>query len=364
MTTARPLPAALLLAALSGLSVLGGCTDAAPEPAAAAPALRTVRVATVRPGPAEPPVLASGLAASRDEAKLAFKTGGVIAAIEVREGDAIKAGQRLARIEATEVDAGVAQAQAALDKARRDLERGRRLFKDDVVTREQLDDLGTAETLARAQFDAVRYNRRYAEILAPADGRVLARLAEPRELVGPGSPVLIVSAAGSGTVLAVGLADRDALRVAVGDPAEVSFDALPGRRFKARVQELARAADPRTGTWRCELAVDTAGEALPAFSGLIGRARIEPASANAATRSYLPIEALVEGDQARARLYRYDPATGTVQASEQAVAFIAGREVALEAVLPAGSQVVTDGAAFLRDGEQVRIAPNTASAAP
>lgn len=359
--TRHPLLAALLPVLLP--VVIAGCSPEDGDPAAA-PALRTVRLATVRSGPAEPPVLASGIAASRDEARLSFKSGGVIAAIEVREGDMIKAGQRLARIEATEIDAGLAQAQAALDKARRDLERGRMLFADDVVTREQLDDLGTAETLAAAQVDAARYNRRYADIIAPADGRVLARLAEPRELVGPGSPVLVVSASGGGTVLAVGLADRDALRVAVGDPAEVSFDALPGRSFPARVQELARAADPRSGTWRCELAVDTDGQALPAFSGLIGRARIEPASATAATRSYLPIEALVEGDQARARLYLHDPATGTVRASEQAVAFISGREVALEAVLPAGSQVVTDGAAFLRDGERVRVEAPATEAAP
>ena len=52
-------------------------------------------------------MLATGLAASRDEARLGFKVGGVIAAIEVREGDQVKAGQRLARIEAAEIDSSV-----------------------------------------------------------------------------------------------------------------------------------------------------------------------------------------------------------------------------------------------------------------
>lgn len=352
MTARLPL---LLFAATASLA---GCGSDAEE-AAAAP-LRAVRIATVRNGPAEPPVLATGIAASRDEARLAFKVGGVIAAIEVREGDEVRAGQRLARIEAAEIDAAVAQAREALDKARRDLERGRKLFADDVVTREQLDDLGTAEAVARAQSDAARFNRRYAEITAPADGRVLARLAEPRELVQAGSPVLIVSASGSGTVLDVGLADRDALRVALGDTAEVRFDALPGRVFTAKVQEIARASDPRTGTWRCELAVDTAAAELPAFSGLIGRARIVPASSTAGTRSYLPIEALVEGDQAKARLYLFDPGTGTVKSAERSIAFVSGDEVALTEALPPGSQVVTDGAAYLRDGEAVQVATEAA----
>lgn len=356
--TLRPLSLLLILAALPGCS-----RDAEPAASAAA-APRTVRVAPVRSGPAEPPISASGIAASRDEARLAFKTGGVIAAIDVREGDAIKAGQRLARLQVTEVDAAVTQAREALAKARRDLERGRRLHADDVVTREQLDDLGTAEAVARAALDAAQFNRRYAELIAPADGRVMARLAEPNELVAPGSTVLRVSTSGSGTVLAVGLADRDALRVAVGDPAEVRFDALPGRRFAATVQEVARSADPRTGTWRCELHIEPGDAGLPTFSGLIGRAQIVPASATAGSRSYLPIEALVEGDQQRARLYLYDPATSTVRAAEQRIAFIAGHEAALEASLPAGSQVVTAGAAYLRDGETVTVEAPAAGSAP
>lgn len=340
--------AANLTPLLSGCSRDPASTQAAPPP-------RAVKVATVREGPAEPPVLATGLAASRDEARLAFKVGGVIAAIEVREGDAVKAGQRLARIDAAEIDASVTQAREALAKSRRDLGRGQQLFADDVVTREQLDDLNTAERIAQAQFDAASFNRRHAEIVAHADGRVLARLAEPRELVAAGSPVLVVSASGSGTVLEVGLADRDALRVKVGDGADVSFDALPGRRFPAKVQEIARASDPRSGTYRCELAVDTSGAELPAFSGLIGRARIVPASSAASTRSYLPIEALVEGDQAKARLYLFDPATSTVKATERSVAFVSDAEVALGAALPPGSEVITEGAAYLHDGETVRV---------
>ncbi len=355
--TIRPRLLLLLPLAANLTPLLAGCSRE-PANAQAAPPPRAVRVATVREGPAEPPVLATGLAASRDEARLAFKVGGVIAAIEVREGEAVKAGQRLARIDAAEIDAGVAQAREALAKSRRDLGRGKQLFADDVVTREQLDDLNTAERVAQAQFDAASFNRRHAEIVAPADGRVLARLAEPRELVAAGSPVLVISASGSGTVLEVGLADRDALRVRLGDRAEVSFDALPGQRFQARVQEIARASDPRSGTYRCELAVDTTGAELPAFSGLIGRARIVPASSSAGPRSYLPIEALVEGDQAKARLYLFDPATSTVHSAARSIAFVSGSDVALDDALPAGSQVITEGAAYLRDGETVRVMPH------
>lgn len=360
------LPAqAIRAAGLAALLLAAGCKPAAPTADAAPP--RPVQIASVREGAAEPAVIASGTAANRDEARLSFKVGGVIASIEVREGDLIRRGQRLATIEANEIDAQVAQATAAADKAARDLERGRKLFAQDVVTREQLDDLGTADSVARAQLAAARFNRRYAEILAPDDGRVLSRLAEPRELVAAGTPVLAVGSARSGVVLKVGLADREALRLRPGDRAEVRFDALPDQRFAATLRELSAAADPRTGTYRAELVLDETGDATQLAriqSGLIGRARIEPAPARASRSTRVPLAALVEGDQQQARAYVFDAATSSVREVLLKLRFVDGEEAALVEPLPPGTQLVTEGAAYLQDGERVRVVGSNSEAQP
>lgn len=358
-------PKAIRASGLALLLLASGCKPAVPAPEAAPP--RPVQIAGVREGAAEPAVTASGTAASRDEARLSFKVGGVIASIDVREGDRIRRGQRLATIEANEIDAQVAQASAAADKAARDLERGRKLFAQDVVTREQLDDLGTADSVARAQLAAARFNRRYAEILAPDDGRVLSRLAEPRELVAAGTPVLTVGGARGGVVLKVGLADRDALRVSTSDPAEVVFDALPGSRFRATLREVSAAADPRTGTYRAELLLDDGGDAAALAriqSGLIGRARIEPSRADASRSTRVPLAALVEGDQQQARAYVFDAASSTVREVVLKLRFVDGEEAALVEALPPGTQLVTEGAAYLRDGERVRLAGSNTEGQP
>lgn len=348
-----------LIRSLLAASVMLGATGCGkPAPAADAPPPRVVRVAAVHDGAATPAITASGVAASRDEARLAFKVGGVIKTIDVREGDTVKRGQRLATIATAEIDAQVTQARASALKAQRDLERGQQLYTQDVVTREQLDDLGTADALARAQLAAAAFNRRYAEILAPDDGRVLRRLVEAHELVAAGTPVLVVSSRRSGVVLRVGLVDRDALRVHAGDPARIEFDALPGRQFVAQVVEVSPAADPRSGTYRAELELATDADGA-VFSGLIGRARIMPASGTQGSRSRLPIEALVEGDQRRVRVYRYDPVSNQVHSSELAVSFIDGGEAVLTESLPPGTMVVTEGAAYLHDGETVRVVEAT-----
>lgn len=336
------------------LALLSACSKPA-EPLPPPPP-RIVQVAAVRQGPAEPQIVVSGLAASRDEARLSFKVGGVVASIEVREGDLVKKGQRLAKIEVAEIDAQMQQANAAAQKAARNLERGKSLFAQDVVTKEQLDDLGTAAAIAQAQLKAVAFNRQYSEIVAPDEGRVLSRLVEPLELVAAGTPVLVVGTQQGGTVLKVALADRDALRLKINDVAEVVFDAIPSQRIPARVRQLSQAADPRTGTYQAELSLDAAAlnRALP--SGLIGRATITPSGIAGGTLTRVPLAALVEGDQQKARAYRFDAATSTVQGIEVSVAFIEGSDAALREPLPADTQLVTEGAAYLREGEKVRLA--------
>ena len=318
-----------------------------------APTARPVRIAAVERGPALAPVVATGIVTARDEARLSFKLGGVIRDITVREGAAVTAGQRLATLETAEIDAGVAQARAAHDKAQRDLQRGRQLFKDDVLTQEQVDDLGTAAAVAKAQLDAAQFNRRYAEIVAPADGRVLRRLAEPRELVAAGQPILLVSRGAGGFTLKLGLPDRDFVQVRIGDRATLRFDAYPGQRFQARVIERGEAADPRSGTFTVELEID-AGTATFA-SGLIGRAEIAASGAGETQLDYIPLAALVEGAADATLLYLYDAKTQKVKGQRVAVAFVTENRAALREPLPAGSRVVTEGAPYLDEGALVRV---------
>lgn len=335
----------LSAAALLALSACAG--DAAPGNEVSPP--RPVRVAPVTQGPAQPAIVASGVIEPRDELQLSFKLGGVVQDITVREGDAVYAGQLLARLETDEIDAAVSQAREQAQKARRDLERGERLFADDVLARESLDDLRTAAAVAEAALSSAEYNRRHALIRAPADGRVLRRLSEPHELVAAGQALLSLSLVEQGHVLRLGVPDRDLVRLTMEDRATITLDALGGEILHGRVVQIGRGADPRTGTFEVELAIDDAPPVLA--SGMIGRARID--AGDGAQRDYVPLAALVEGDQSRMSLFVMDG--GQVRHVERAIAFVDERKAALVEPLPAGSRVVTDGAAYLRDGETVRV---------
>jgi multidrug efflux pump subunit AcrA (membrane-fusion protein) len=91
--------------ALLCLTLLAACGGAAPPEPAAAPT--RVRVEQVTVGPARPAIVGNGFVATRDELRLAFKVGGVVNEVRVREGDRVRAGQVLATLELAEVDAQV-----------------------------------------------------------------------------------------------------------------------------------------------------------------------------------------------------------------------------------------------------------------
>jgi membrane fusion protein, multidrug efflux system len=329
--------------------ILGGCNSKATNET---PAATPVRVAAATTGPAAPSIRTNGLLANKDEIRMAFKVGGVIRKLSVSEGERVRKGQRLAEIEQTEVNAQVEQARQAHDKAQRDAARGARLYEDKVISLEQLQDLRTQAAMAEAALNSAEFNSNYAAIVAPRDGTVLRRLAEERELVTAGTPVLVLGAQDQGFIVRTGLADREIVQVRIGDAAQVRLDALPDATLPGKVTEVASAADPASGMFRIEVTIGPSD--LPLKSGLVAKLTVVPSSASAGSRVYVPIGAIVEGDGRTARLFVLDK--DRARRRDVEVAFIEGDTVAIASGVEAGEQVITDGAQYLEDGEQVAIA--------
>jgi RND family efflux transporter MFP subunit len=350
-----PLPATRAATVLAALALLAACGDD-PSPAATP----TESAAPVHTAPAERTAVGAGVRAvgilgPRDELRLSFKVGGVVERVSVDVGDRVRAGQVLAVLKRAEVDAVVAQAAEALEKSRRDLERARQLRADEVATEEQVEDLTTAYNVARSNLSAAEFNARFASIVAPADGVVLQRLAKASELVQGGQPVLVVGATGEGWVVRTALADRDAVRVNLGDEATVVFDAFPGRRFAGRVTRIGSSADPYTGTFEVEIEVVPDGARFA--RGLVAKVELALGSGEG-SQTVVPVTALVEANGPAAIVYVLDPAAGVARRRNVTVGPITGEQVVVVAGLDPGEQVVTDGAAWLTDGRPVRVLPD------
>jgi multidrug efflux pump subunit AcrA (membrane-fusion protein) len=98
---------------------------------------------------------------------------------------------------------------------------------------------------------------------------------------------------------------------------------------------------------------------LPLKSGLVAKLTIIPSTAKAGERIYVPIGAIVEGSGRTARVFVLDQKHARRRDID--VAFIEGESVALNSGLEAGEQVITDGAQYLEDGEEVALAEPVAA---
>lgn len=347
MKLPRPLPVLIVTLSLAWSAAdRAGAADAGAE---TVPAVRPVVVAAPRPAAEAGVVRATGRLEGADELRLSFKVPGVVASIPVDAGDFVRAGQVLARLDRTETDAAVARAAQAVAKAERDLARIEKVYARRLIAREARDDAKTAREIAKADLRSAQVNQRFAAVVARADGRIKERLAEAGEVVDAGQTVLTLAGESNGWLLRAALADREALRLRVGDPANVRVDALDGQRFPATVQRIAGAADFETGTIDVEFALDDADGSLR--SGLL--AEVEASPSDVQDLLSIPVSALVRARGSQGHVLV--AADGRARARRVVLGRIADGRVTVIAGLAPDDDVVVGGAPYVDDGESIRI---------
>ena len=332
--------------------VLAACSNSDAKPTVSVNAARAVRVVPVTFDSSAQPITGTGALIARDEVRLAFKVGGIVSRITVREGETVPRGHVIAALDLREIDAQVAKAASAAAKAERDAARARALYDDSVVTLAQMQDASTALDVAQADLQTARFNRQYATIVAPTAGTVLKRHAEPGELVSPGAAIVTIASGAGGRAVRVGLSDRDLMRVRLGARAVVRFDALPDLTFAGTVGEIAAAATPGAGTYAVQITVPAAASLA---TGLVGR--VEIASAAGERMAIVPIESIVEADGDRAAVFVVDSASPRARRVQVTVEYLRGARVGVRGTLTQRASVVTDGAAYLDDGMAVKVVP-------
>src|SRR5262245_652456 len=191
----------------------------------------------------------------------------------VDESGRVTAGQPLVKLDDRDYRAALARAEAELrvieatvDLREKEIERMRKLRREDVASQAQLDvkenELRVSEA-QRAQFQAeieqARVNLDYTVLRAPSDGVILAKLKEVGEMAVPGgfsgSGELIRMANLEDLRAEVDVNESDLARVALGQAAEVVPDAFPDRRYAAKVVKLYPQVNRQKGTLKVEVGI-------------------------------------------------------------------------------------------------------------
>lgn len=298
------------------------------------------------------PVISSGMITSGKEARLSFKTGGVISRMYVKEGEMVHKGQLLAMLNMTEVDAQVTQLQSAYKKAKRDYIRAENLLKDSATTREEWENASTELQMSGESLKIASFNKQFSAIYSTVSGRVISKLSNEGEMAAPGSPVYIINSTNDDDwIIRVGVSDKDWARIRLKDKAEVALDAYPGLTFTGIVSNIAQASDLNSGTFAIELKINPGTQKFA--NGLIGKVQISPTITD---KVYLiPIAAIQEADAQSGNVFSVSSNRKMATIHKVQVAYILKDMVAVRSGLENVNEVITEGGAYLSDKLPLKI---------
>ena len=221
----------------------------------------TVQVAQAQLGAASQQVYATGYVEAQQPVSVSSRITAPVAKVLVDEGASVKRGQALVLLAADEQRGLLDQARAQQRSAEVVEKRSLALFRDGWVTAAARDNATTAADAARAASATARARLDQLVVRANSDGIVTKRDVYPGDLATP-TKVLFQLGDPARIRITATVDERDITRVAVGQKALMSSDALPGQAIPAHVSEVTPGGDPTARAFRVRLLPDGAG-ALP-----------------------------------------------------------------------------------------------------
>ena len=329
----------------------------------------------------------TGYVVARRKAAVASKGTGRVEWLGVSEGDFVKEGTVVARLERRDVEASyqaavantavaaaqVATVQSELDDAERNLQRTTVLFNRKLVSLFNLQEAKSRQARARANHQsaeaslaAARANESYAksnldytEIKAPFDGIVISRSANVGDIVTPLSSAadakgaVVVMADMSSLEVDADVSESSLAQIKVGQPCEIVLDAFPDRRYRGEVSIVVPTVNRSSATVTTKVRfLDADAEILPDMSARVAFLSKPVEAAQKAVLAANP-SAIVEGEGG-SHVYRIGDDGRAHAVPVQAGALLGGVR-AIQGELKVGDALVLDPAK-LGDGSRITLA--------
>ena len=335
--------------------VLLACGDDAPPPA---PVVRPIKILELGGGSGEQVLEFPGTVKAGQSAEMAFEVAGRIQALAVSEGEEVEAGTVLARLDPrdfqSKVDAELAKERAA----KADYERTKKLFEENVTSKQELDRSQRNYDVARTNLDRARKALEDARLVAPFAGIVARIDVENFEAVQAKQVILVLENDAVFEVEA-DIPEQDAARMppnlsleertARGRP-EISISALDDRRFAARLTEFATTADPRTRTFAATLAFENPGDVSLA-TGMTANVLFHVSDELIGeTGLFVPVNAVVSDPDGRPIVWVVEPGSMEVAARPVEIGTPSGDRIRVRSGLRGDEWIAVSGVAFLHEG--------------
>ncbi len=341
------------IVAVGVLVVLAGCGRN--EAVEKEPVVRAVKVITAGGGSGDMSRSFPGQVEAADQVDLSFRVGGPLIEVPVIEGDFVKKGQTVARIDPRDYRIRLDAARAEVERTDADFRRYSALYEKDAVSKAQLDQALAARDVARAQAEDAEAALNDSTLRAPFSGRIAEAFVENFQDVRAKEPILsLVNVKQVEIVVDVPENLVAALRtVQLDSRFTARFDAAPGREFDATVSEVATQADPRTQSFRVTFTLPQP-EGVNVLPGMTANVR-RYAPPGEHVDIMVPAIAVFADEAGSPHVWVVDRGAGTVERRSVRTGDLAetGSIVILDG-LAQGEDVAISGVSRLRDGMTVR----------
>ncbi len=206
-----------------------------------------VKITDIRPGELRVIVNATTTSTVKSETEVtlsAQRTGRVVQ-LPLKEGDVVKAGDLVARLDLTEEEvqseSTLAQSKATFEEAEKNLNRSQGLFDKGMISQQDLDAVRRAFEVAQSQYRAavsdLGVRRDYSVIRVPFNGVVSKKYTEVGELLTPGKQIVTIVNPDRIYVLAT-IDEVDVGKLKLGLPVTITVDAFPGEKFSGTIKRI------------------------------------------------------------------------------------------------------------------------------
>lgn len=282
-----------------------------------------------------------------NEAMIVAKTSGVLLQLRAEEGDLVRAGQVLARIDPERMRLEVARSEAMLRKLEAEYARSKELFARKLIAADANERIRFDVDTQRAAYNLAKLELSYTDIVAPFDGVIAQRMVKEGNLINVNQTLFrLVDSTRLEAVLNV--PERELATLRRGLPVRLAVDALPGVIVEGTIDRISPVVDAATGTFRTTASfTDADGRLKPGMFGRIAVVYEQRSDSLTVPRLAL----LDEGSDAAVFVVR----DGTVARTSVALGYINGEFAEVRQGLNEGDRVVTAGKVAVRDGSKVEI---------
>ena len=309
----------------------------------------SVPVKVVRPfyGEISQSIRVSSSLEAESEADVYSKLVGLCDRVLAEEGDEVKAGELLAKLEDGEIGLLYDQAKARLEKARTDHERAQQLYAEGLSSQQAYLDTSIQLRLAQADSELARKRLEDTSITAPISGVITVRNLKVGDLVTTTQSLFKIVDLDPVRIEAF-VPEKDFFKIRQGQAVLLTADAFPGKTFQSSLERLNPVIDSTSGMAKVTITVRNADRVLR--PGMFVRVQIITDVHPKAL--LLPKEAiLLRGDQGFVYVVREDVA----QEVSIATGFQdADRTEVLKGLTPE-DRVVVVGQLGLQNGTRVRV---------